>query len=231
MRLSSVRRVRLQADRGGPAKAGPHVLIVCVLVAACGSRETPTKPAELAPIALPELTRVDAPVQAQIRERYEVVTKMLSAGKPPDRDLGIALGEYGMLLHAAEYHDAAEPAYRNAEALVPDDPRWPYYLAHLHRTEGDTGKAMSAFRRALTLRPDDVAALVWLGRMHLDQGQPGEAEPLFAKALAVAPGVVAAQVGLGHAALEKKDYTRAAQHLEAALASDPRAESVYSPLA
>jgi tetratricopeptide (TPR) repeat protein len=203
-----------------------------ILAAGCRSRESATTEAPaLAPIALPELSRVDAPVQAQIRERYATVTKMLASPAPPGRELGTAFGEYGMLLHAAEYYDVAEPAYRNAESLVPDDPRWPYYLAHLHRTEGETDKAMAAYRRALTLRPDDVATLVWLGRMHLDQGQPDQAEQLFARAQSRAPDVVAVQVGLGQTALARKDFARAAQHLEAALASDPRAASVYSPLA
>jgi tetratricopeptide (TPR) repeat protein len=233
-----VRSVRLQADRVRPAKAGHYVLIstalvgLCLLAAACGPREGATnEPAALAGIALPELSRVDAPVQAQIRERYAAVTKMLASTAPAARDLGTAFGEYGMLLHATEYYDAAEPAYRNAEALVPDDPRWPYYLAHLHRTEGETDKAMAAYRRALALRPDDVPTLVWLGRMHLDQGEPDRAEPLFARAQSLGPDVVAVQVGLGQAALARKDFARAAQHLEAALASDPRAASVYSPLA
>ena len=203
----------------------------CLLAAACGSREGADTPAALAPITLPELSRVDAPVKAQITDRYAAVTKMLASTAPAGRDLGAAFGEYGMLLHAAEYYDAAEPAYRNAEALVPDDLRWPYYLGHLHRTEGETDKAMAAFRRALALRPDDVPTLVWLGRMHLDQGQPDQAEPLFARAQSLDPGVVAAQVGLGQAALARKDFTRAAQQLEAALDSDPRASSIYSPLA
>jgi tetratricopeptide (TPR) repeat protein len=212
-------------------RGGLHVLIACLLIAACGSREsTAARPAELAPIALPELSRVDPPVQAQIRDRYSAVTQML-ADKPPARELGTAFGEYGMLLHAAEYNDAATPAYRNAEALVPDDPRWPYYLAHLHRAVGETQNAMDAFRRALRLRPDDVATLIWLGRMHLDQGEPDDAEPLFSKAQSLAPGIVAVQAGLGQAALARKDFARAVQHFEAALASDPRAASVYSPLA
>ena len=205
--------------------------MLCVLAASCGSREAATAPAVLAPVALPELSRVDAPVQAQIRERYAAVTGMLAARTPAGRDLGEAFGSYGMLLNAAEYHDAAEPAYLNAQALTPDDPRWPYYLAHLHRSEGDTAAAMAAFRRVLALRPDDVATLIWLGRMHLDQGQPDQAEPLFAKAQSLAPRATAAQVGLGQTALANRNYTRAAEQLEAALAGDPQAASIYSPLA
>jgi tetratricopeptide (TPR) repeat protein len=210
-------------------------LAATLAVANCHSREAATgqdsRERKLAEVVLPELARVDVPVQAQIRERYAAVMKLLASATPADRDLGAAFGEYGMVLQAAEYHDAAEPAYLNAQTLMPDDPRWPYYLAQLHRTRGNTERAMAAFRRVLDLRPDDVAALVWLGRMHLDQGQPEQAEPLFAKAQSLAPQVTAAQVGLGQTALAKKDYAHAVQLLEGALAGDPSAASIYSPLA
>ena len=215
----------------------PFVLVIsCAgVVAACrASEESGDAGARTAPVvaevSLPELARVDAPVQAQIRDRYASLTKMIASGTS-GRELGVAFGEYGMLLHAAEYLDAAKPAYLNAQALIPDDPRWPYYLAQLHRTEGKTQEAMAAFRRVLELRPDDVTSLVWLGRMHLDHGDPDRAEPLFQKAQAVAPGVTAAQVGLGQAALARKDYARAVQLLEGALANEPGQASVYAPLA
>jgi tetratricopeptide (TPR) repeat protein len=210
--------------------------VLCALLAGCGSRddarssdETATR--KLAEISLPELARVDAPVEAQIRDRHARVTKLMASPTTPSHDLGTAFGEYGMLLHAAEYLDAAEPAYRNAQMLLPDDPRWPYYLAHLYRTQGKTAQAMEAFRQTLRLRPDEVAALVWLGRMYLDQGDPAEAESLFAKAQSVAPGLVAAQAGMGQAALAKKEYARAAQILDSALAANPSASSLYAPLA
>jgi tetratricopeptide (TPR) repeat protein len=210
--------------------------LACVaLVAACGSSERSGDAIgrgapELAEIRLPELSRVDAPVQAQLRDRYASVMKIIASGAG-GRELGSAYGEFGMLLHAAEYYDAAKPAYLNAQALMPQDPRWPYYLAQVHRTEGETQQAMAAFRRALELRPDDVTSLVWLGRMHLDHGEPDLAEPLFQQAQALAPHVTAAQVGLGQAALAKKDYARAVQLLEGALANEPGQASVYAPLA
>ena len=235
--------VRLGACGKGPG-IGPLgdrrtlmlVLVVSALLAtACGWRdngdERAAVPPEPVPIALPELARVDAPVEAQIREKYAAVSQMAAAGTAAPRDLGNAYGEYGMLLHAAEYYEAATPAYLNAQALVPDDRRWPYYLAQLYRSVGDTAAAMAAFRRVLELQPDDVPSLVWLGRMHMDQGQPDLAEPLFARAQSVAPGVIAAQVGLGQVALARKDYSRAVQLLEGALKNDPGAASIYSPLA
>ena len=59
-----------------------------------------------------------------------------------------------MTLHASEYFDAAEPAYLNAQRLMPREPRWPYFLAHLHRAEGDTARSIAAFRRVLEIAPE-----------------------------------------------------------------------------
>ena len=47
----------------------------------------------------------------------------------------------GNVLMAARYAEAPEPFYLNAQALAPDDGRWPYYLGHLYTTQG-------AFERA-----------------------------------------------------------------------------------
>jgi tetratricopeptide (TPR) repeat protein len=136
-----------------------------------------------------------------------------------------------MLLQAAEFFDAAEPAYLNAQDLMPGDVRWPYYLAHLYKSAGDIPRSMAAFSRVLELKPDDVAALVWLGRLYLDQGQADRAGPLFERARAAAPQAPAVLVGLGQAALARKDYARAAALLEEALALDPELASIHSPLA
>ena len=54
---------------------------------------------------------------------------------------------------------------------------------------------------------------------------------MFTKALALAPQAVAALAGLGRAALAKRDYARAVQNLERALAIDPESDSLHSPLA
>ena len=136
-----------------------------------------------------------------------------------------------MLLHAGEYYEAAEPAYRNAEDLAPMDARWPYLLAHLHKSRGQPDNARADFERALALQPDDVPTLIWLGRLHLDQGQPEKAELLFERARSLAPQVVAALVGIGQSALARHDYAKAVTTLEAALHVNPNALSVHSPLA
>jgi tetratricopeptide (TPR) repeat protein len=185
---------------------------------------------DLHEVVLPDITRLDPAVQQQVRDRYEALQHAIREQAPPER-LGTAYGEFGMLLQAAEYLDAAQPAYENAQALQPVDPRWPYYLGHLHKTRGDLEAAGASFTRVLELQPDDLATLIWLGRLHLDLGQPEEAERLFGRAASIAPDVIAVLAGQGRAALAKKDTTAAIRHFERALALDPTAESLHAPLA
>jgi len=68
------------------------------------------------------LSRLDAGVQAQVRERYAALTQAKEHAAT-DAELSTAFGRYGMVLQAAEYFDAAEPCYLNAQRLAPDEMR------------------------------------------------------------------------------------------------------------
>ena len=181
-------------------------------------------------MALPDVARVDAGVQKQIRERYESVRHGLETSAPR-AELATSFGQYGMVMQASEYFDVAEPSYLNAQKLAPEDVRWPYYLANLYKSRGETDKAEASFKRALELQPDDLATLIWLGRLNLDQGKIDAAEPLFAKAYSLAPRTVSVLAGLGRVAVARRDYAAAAKYLEDALELDPEAESLHAPLA
>jgi tetratricopeptide (TPR) repeat protein len=183
------------------------------------------------PVTLPDLSRVEASVRSQGEERYNTLQEILKQPGATDAQKGEAYGNLAMLLHAGEYYEAAEPAYLNAQDLAPRDARWPYLLAHLHKSRGEPAKALEDFTRALEITPNDVPTLVWLGRLYLDHGQPEKALPLFERARAVSPQVVAVLVGLGQAALAQRDYARAVSVLEEALMVHPTAASVHSPLA
>jgi tetratricopeptide (TPR) repeat protein len=194
---------------------------------------------------------VDEGVQKQARERYATLTARLADRSTSDIDLSVAFGELGMVLQAAEFHDVAEPCYLNAQTLAPTDLRWPYYLAGLYKSKGDSDKAEAAYKRALELRPDDLATLVWLGRLELDQGRPDAAEPLFTKALTEAPRTVAALAGLvrlapadaidesaakAHYSLgvmreEKGQHADALAHLDAAVKYQPNDVEAHLALA
>jgi len=211
--------------------------VLLVLVAACGSSKpsasastSAASPAVSREVILPDLVRMDAPVQAQVKQRYATLMEKKKAGASGD-ELGKAYGEYAMLLQAAEYYEAAEPAYLNAQDLMPGDARWPYYLGHLYKSIGQTEKSIQSFERALQRNPSEIATLIWLGRLYLEQGKPDVAEPLFERAAQLPPRNVAVMAGLGQAALARRDYQRAVTVLEEALAFDPGAASIHSPLA
>jgi len=182
-------------------------------------------------VALPDLSRLEESVQAQLRERHAALTTTHTDPAKPLADLAREYGEMGTLLLAAEFYDAAEAALLNAQALATDEMRWPYYLGHLYRTKGEIPKAMAAFERALRSSPSDVPTMIWLAEAALDRGRPDAAEPLFTKALTLQPRSAAAQYGLGRTALANKDYARATQSLEQALALDDKASIVHYSLA
>jgi tetratricopeptide (TPR) repeat protein len=196
-------------------------------LAACGA---PSR-APLRDVSLPDLAGHDQSVATQIRGKFAALTRIRESPGASDAQLGAAYGEYAILLHAAEALDAAEPAYLNAQTLLPDEPRWPYLLAHLHRTEGNTAQAIALLSRVLELRANDLAALVWLGRAYQDQGDLDKAEALFLKAQSAAPQTLAVLAGLGQVALARKDFTRAVTLFEQGLAVDPNASSLHSQIA
>lgn len=95
--------------------------------------------------------RAAKPVQDQLRERYASLTRKIEQAGTPAGDLANEYGETGKILMAAEYRDAAEPCFLNAQALVPGDVRWPYYLAHLYRLRNEPEKSAVFFEKALEL--------------------------------------------------------------------------------
>jgi tetratricopeptide (TPR) repeat protein len=185
----------------------------------------------LPPVALPDLSRMEKAVQQQMSEQYRSLMSKAENHRTAPLELGQAYGDMGNLLQAAEYPEAAEACYLHAEALAPNEIRWPYYLGHVYMTRAEPEKAIASFERALQLQPADVASLVWLGNVYLDQGRPEAAEPLFARAVSLQPRAVAGLFGLGRAALATRNYREAVDRFEQALSADPRATIVHYPLA
>jgi tetratricopeptide (TPR) repeat protein len=173
-------------------------------------------------VTLPDLSRLEDSVQAQLREGHEAMVAKQNATE---------YGEMGKLLLASEFLDPAEAALLNAQALAPGVMTWPYYLGQLYRKRGDIPKATAALEQTLRLAPSDVPTLTWLGEAALDQGRPDAAEALFEKALSLEPRSAAAHYGRGRAALGRKDYAGAAQSLEKALALDGSASVIHYSLA
>jgi tetratricopeptide (TPR) repeat protein len=208
--------------------------IVAALVAmsgSCTARETRADRPVLRLVPLPDLSRASASVRQQLRDAHAALTRSTNDASATIVQLAQAYGRMGMLMMAAEYRDQAEACFVDAQALAPDEVRWPYYLGHLYKTRGETVKSVAAFERALALQPNDQATLLWLANAYLDQGKPESAEPLLTRALAQQPQSAPALFGLGRAALARSAYADAVRYLEQALSLDPRAAAIQYPLA
>jgi tetratricopeptide (TPR) repeat protein len=173
----------------------------------------------------PRLDAVDAPVRAAIEARLAA-----ARGAKGDADVAKAHGDLGMLLLAAEFFDSAVPSLRNAATLAPNEPRWPYYLAHAYRRLGDLSNAAHWFERMLSLDAEHAAASWWLATAYVDLNRAADAERLFARTRERAGLEVASLYGLGRAALAQGRFADAAAYLEQTLAHDAAASAARYPL-
>jgi tetratricopeptide (TPR) repeat protein len=212
------------------------VIAAAAMAVGCGLRDSSSvqsqSSAPLRAVSLPDLSHLEAPVQQQMRDAYaSLEAKRQSGSSTPAVELAHAYGDFGNLLLAAAYTDAAEPCYLNAQSLAPGEVAWPYYLGHVYRTRGDAEGAARLFERARQIQPDDVATLVWLGAARLELGEADRARSLFAQAVMIQPRSAAALFGLGRADLARRDFSGAVEAFEQALAADPRGSIVHYPLA
>ena len=196
--------------------------LLLVLLAACGADPAP-EPPSLAPLPEVHLDALDASVAGRIRAARARVDEDAS---------GSSYGALGMLYQAAELLEPAVACYRNAIALAPEEARWPYYLAHVHRTAGSTAEALAELERAgarMDAKRDDIqlaALLCWQGDLLLDAGDPDRAGDAFQRALSGPPPHAYAHFGLARAALQRNDDAAALAELRRADALAPNARNV-----
>ena len=185
----------------------------------------------LLPVAMPDAALMSEPVAEQMRTYRTAVSVRLGSAATEPEALGDAYGRLGMLLLAATYVDAAETSLQNAQALLPNDVRWPYYLGRVHEANGDLEASATSYRRVVELRPDDLAAHVVLANVLFTQGEFDAAEQMYSQALERHPDAPAAQVGLGRVALARREYADAVARFEQGLAAAPWANAVHYQLA
>ena len=216
------------------------IFLTAVCVTSCGSGKPSTvdhtspevvspRMAELPP--LPDLEPMAASVRQQIRVQQHALQEALKNTSPDQQVLAREFGLMGQLLMAAESVTFAKPFLERAAQLDRMEPRWPYYLGHLHRMLGDTETAARYFDETVAMRPDDVPALIWLANSFLIQGFADKAAPLYERALTRQPELFAALLGLGRAAALRGDHAKAVEYFEAARRAQPAASAVHYPLA
>jgi tetratricopeptide (TPR) repeat protein len=104
---------------------------------------------------------------------------------------GALRGELAMAYAANDYPAAAKLTYVQAQALEPEEPRWPYLLALLHAESGDSEQALVQMDRALELDPSYAPAWLARGTYLLDADQADEAETAFDEAARLGAGPIA----------------------------------------
>jgi tetratricopeptide (TPR) repeat protein len=180
-------------------------------------------------VTLPDLNGLHPSVQKQLSQAHTTLVEQLRSGATPDAR-ATAFGELGKLFMATRFNDEATRSFRNAQDLAPGDFRWPYYIGHVLRNNGDLSAAAESFERVRLLRRTDFPTLVWLGRTYLDLARPLDAEQRLKEAQSVSPAQPAVRVELGRAALAQGDYRRAVDHLTSALALNPEITAIHYPL-
>ncbi len=206
------------AARHPPVLAG---LVFAVLATACAR-----PPAIEEPPPPPGLETLEAAIQTQYRELRAAFEATRQRPGASTAEVAQAAGELGRWYHVYHFHSEAEVAYRGAQALAEDDPRWPYYRAHLARRRGDLEAAVTLFSRALELAPDQLAPRVWLAETHWQAGRAEAAEEGFAAALARDPRCVRALAGQARTAAARGDAAAAVELYRAALAEQPQAAAL-----
>ena len=145
---------------------------------------------------------------------------MTQAPAPP-ADISALLAN-AQTLHAQARLDAAEAAYRQILALLPDcAPALGLLGLILADKPGQEAEALAVIERHLALRPDDGASLYSLGRLKARQGDDSAAAELFRRAVQRLPGLAPAHNELGVAlnGLGRREEALAA--LDQAIAVDP----------
>ncbi len=213
-----------------PALVG---FLLCIGPIACDSPAPPEKVAgeqpTVAPLPQPSTEVLDSMVplvREQIEERQGWHRRILADRTLPTEQQAEAYGELGVLYQAYALVEPAQAAYEEARRLNPQDPRWPYYLGHILWRENQPDDAIAMFATSLELGPGDPATLVRLGEVLMEQGRLAEADQQFAAA-----NNATALFNRGQIAAQQGDAQKAVDFLEQALAADPEATSIHTPLA
>ena len=170
----------------------------------------------LLPVPLPTLEGLADAAQQQLRLQH---ARTLEASESIRSEaLALEYGKLGQLLFTYDFLDAAEPAFRNAQSLLPEDEQWSYYLGMLYRQKGDFEAAAAHFERVLERQAEETLARLRLAEVYLELGRAETAKTLLEAVIAGEPRNAFAYYLLGQIAHEAEAYEAAVAHYETVLA-------------
>jgi tetratricopeptide (TPR) repeat protein len=196
-------------------------LLVALVLLALGGRSlwrrlTAPPPPEI------DLGGVDPQVVRVVSEAREMVRKHPYSAE--------AWGMLGKVLRAHDYNAEADACFDRAEALDPEDARWPYLIARGPRGTDPDDALPYLERAAQRCGAVSVPRLV-LAEVLLDKGRLEEAEAQFRAVLEREPGNARAHLGLGRLALARGDLEGAREHLSRSALGAPKVKVTHALLA
>ena len=156
------------------------------------------------PDLVPRLDEFDATIRKQIRDAGERIRL-----DPRDAE---ANGRMGMLLHAHQRYEFAEPFYLRARILDPGSFSWAYYLGIIQGRLGKPGEASSSLRLATQLKPDYLPARLALAEALRKLGKSTESRELYRRIAKNHPESASAWAGLGRISWEAGEVSEAVKN-------------------
>jgi tetratricopeptide (TPR) repeat protein len=133
----------------------------------------------------------------------------------------------GQTYASNEEDDKALAEYLAVASAQPDLPGIHFWIGHLYWKHGDADHALKELARELELSPGHPEANAELGTVLVAQERAAEAIPHLESAIHSKPDLWPAYTQLGHAYAIEKNYARAEEILQRALAHDMDGSTHY----
>jgi tetratricopeptide (TPR) repeat protein len=156
-------------------------------------------------------------LRMSLYEDARLAFEQVLTSRPADANSIYALGRAQMGLGKVP---ATRELFERYVQLRPQDPTGHFGLGLVLRMLEMTEAARTQFERSIELQPDQTEAYVQLGFLDLDGGELDQSANRFQSALERAPQNAGALLGIGRIRFQRKDYSKAADFLLAALAAD-----------
>jgi tetratricopeptide (TPR) repeat protein len=142
-----------------------------------------------------------------------------------------AWGHLGLMLQLYSFFPEAVTCFAQAEALEPNNPRWPYLQGLILARSSDPELTVPLLRRAGALNGPALTPRLRLGEVLFQAGRIDEAEAEFQEVLQHDPENPRALLGLGRVANSRNDLKGAQKLLLRAAARAPKARAIHLLLA
>jgi membrane associated rhomboid family serine protease/Tfp pilus assembly protein PilF len=137
----------------------------------------------------------------------------------------------GARLLAAHEENEAMERFKRAQALQPSDERPHEAMGSIYLDQKETADAVREYQEALRLSPGSPRAELGLALAYRQQGDLAKSQELFEKVFGKNPTTAEGQAALGDLLAERKLYSLAVEHYEAALKIQPNFAEAQNNLA